>query len=366
METKHSFNFEDSRILFDVSDQSIDLVVTSPPYPMIKMWDEQFIAINPELGPLFQSRNFSMAYEAMHSELDKTWHELHRVMKTGALACINIGDATRTLNRRFQLFPNHTRIQKKFFDLGFDVLPLILWRKQTNTPNKFMGSGMLPTGAYITLEHEYILIFRKGNKRLFLSEEEKQNRKKSAYFWEERNRWFSDLWDLKGVRQETKNRKLRNRSAAFPFMLPFRLVNMYSVFGDTVLDPFSGTGTTALAAMASGRNSINFEVDGGFSFSVRERISQELPELARYNLDRISKHLEFVRDYQQRKGAMKYINSYFGFPVMTNHETDLRLVFAGSLEEADSSSFRVKYYEDRYVQGKNLGAYSPIDSQVFS
>ena len=366
METKHRFIFEDSRSLFAVSDQSIDLVVTSPPYPMIKMWDEQFAAINPELALLLESGNYSRAYEAMHSELDKTWQELYRVMKAGALACINIGDATRTINKRFQLFTNHARIQKKFFDLGFDVLPLIVWRKQTNAPNKFMGSGMLPAGAYTTLEHEYILIFRKGNKRLFRSEEEKQNRRKSAYFWEERNTWFSDLWDLKGVRQETKNRELRKRSAAFPFMLPFRLVNMYSVFGDKILDPFSGTGTTALAAMAAGRNSVSLEVDGGFSFSVRERISQELPGLARYNLDRIAKHLEFVHDYQGRKGSMKYINSYFGFPVMTNQETDLKLAFAGPVEEADSSSFRVKYYEDQYVKEKNLAAYPPIDFQVFS
>ncbi len=345
-----------------VSDQSIDLVVTSPPYPMIEMWDEQFASINPGLGRLLKNGDFSRAYEAMHSELDKVWHELYRVMKEGAIACINIGDATRTVNKSFQLFANHARIQKKFFDLAFDILPLIIWRKQTNAPNKFMGSGMLPAGAYVTLEHEYILIFRKGKKRLFLSDQEKLNRRQSAYFWEERNAWFSDLWDFKGARQETNNRELRSRSAAFPFMLPFRLVNMYSVFGDTVLDPFSGTGTTALAAMAAGRGSISLEVDSGFSVLVRERISKELPALHRYNLQRIARHLEFVQDYQSEKGGLKYNNRFFGFPVMTKQETDLKLAFAGSAAEADSGCHRVSYFGDQHVQELILAAYPPVNS----
>ena len=154
-----------------------------------------------------------------------------------------------------------TRILTRCLSLGFDILPAVLWRKQTNAPNKFMGSGMLPAGAYVTLEHEFILIMRKGSKRRVESPREKRVRRESAFFWEERNRWFSDVWDFKGTRQALGHPDLRERSAAFPFELPFRLINMYSMRGDTVLDPFVGTGTTVLAAMAGGRHSIGVDID---------------------------------------------------------------------------------------------------------
>ena len=125
-----------------------------------------------------------------------------------------------------------------------------------------MGSGMLPAGAYVTLEHEYILILRKGSKREFKLDAQKQNRRESAFFWEERNAWFSDVWmDLKGTSQNLGNRTARLRSAAFPFDLPYRLLNMFSVKGDTVVDPFLGIGTTMWAAMAAGRNCIGYEIE---------------------------------------------------------------------------------------------------------
>jgi len=350
LQTTHKFYYEDSREMSSVKDNSIDLVITSPPYPMIEMWDKQFAELNPDISIALQSGDYGRVFEAMHCELDKVWGELFRVMKAGALACINIGDATRTFHKRFQLFANHARIQKRFIDLGFDILPLILWRKQTNAPNKFMGSGMLPAGAYVTLEHEYILLFRKGEKRIFPTGEAKLNRRQSAYFWEERNAWFSDLWDFKGTRQGNNNCERRSRSGAFPFILPFRLVNMYSVFGDTVMDPFSGTGTTALAAMASARNSINVELESSFSNPSRERIAIEGPGLKRHNQERIREHLKFVKRYECEKGSLKHINNYFGFPVMTRQETDLKLFYPEPAVEIERDSFQVSYFEDQEMQ----------------
>ncbi|MFW6335242.1 MAG: DNA methyltransferase, partial [Desulfosalsimonas sp.] len=108
--------------------------------------------------------------------------------------CVNIGDAVRKLGDSFSLYPNHSEIIRAFLSRGLTPLPAIIWRKQTNAPNKFMGSGMLPAGAYVTLEHEYVLIFRKGAKRQFATPAQKLNRKKSAIFWEERNQWYSDVW----------------------------------------------------------------------------------------------------------------------------------------------------------------------------
>ncbi|MGI6709114.1 MAG: DNA-methyltransferase [Dethiobacteria bacterium] len=300
---------------------------------------------------MLQAKANSYLFESMHRVLDEVWAELFRVIKAGAIACINIGDATRSIGDRFQLFANHSRIQSKFMEIGFDVLPAILWRKQTNAPNKFMGSGMLPAGAYVTLEHEYILIFRKGGKRIFDLPEEKKRRRQSGYFWEERNRWFSDIWDFKGTGQGINGQNLRSRSAAYPFLLPFRLINMYSVFGDTVLDPFLGTATTTLAAMACGRNSVGYETDSGFAVYIKRRLEQEIDQINSYNLQRLKNHIEFVREHTLEKGSLKYLNSHFDFPVMTGQEKELKLLFVRSVEEVECNLFKTTYLDDEHIKG---------------
>ncbi len=129
----------------------------------------------------------------------------------------------------------------------------------------------------MTYEHEYVLLFRKGLKRSFGSDREKQNRRASAFFWEERNKWFSDVWmDLVGTVQGLNDRETRSRSAAFPFELAFRLICMHSVYGDTVLDPFLGTGTSLAGAIAAGRNGIGVEIDPGFSGLIERAIEDAL------------------------------------------------------------------------------------------
>ena len=172
-----------------------------------------------------------MAFELTHRELDKVWLECFRVLKEGGFLCINIGDATRNIKGEFELYNNHSRIITYCTNIGFTNLPNIIWRKPTNSPNKFMGSGMLPCGAYVTLEHEWILIFRKGSKRLYKGDTEKEQRRQSSFFWEERNHWFSDLWEIKGTKQAITNTKSRERNASYPFTVPYRLINMYSQRG---------------------------------------------------------------------------------------------------------------------------------------
>ncbi len=167
MKTNHKIIFSNSKNMDDVPSESVDLIVTSPPYPMIQMWDEMFCKQNPSIEAALKKVEGSAAFEMMHKILDPVWNEVFRVLKYGGLACINIGDATRTINGNFALYPNHMRILKCLLRIGFTALPDILWRKQTNAPNKFMGSGMLPAGAYVTLEHEYILTVRKGPNREF-------------------------------------------------------------------------------------------------------------------------------------------------------------------------------------------------------
>lgn len=311
---------------------------------MIDMWDEMFGSLNPDVAAALSGLEADRAFELMHRELDKTWGQIFRVLKSGGMACINMGDAVRTIGDRFALYPNHARILTALAQTGLTVLPSILWRKQTNAPNKFMGSGMLPPGAYATLEHEYILLFRKEPRRTFITEAQKRNRGASAFFWEERNRWFSDLWiDLKGTSQVLDAQSGRSRSAAFPFELPYRLINMFSVKGDTVLDPFAGTGTTMYAAMAAGRNSIMVEKDAALEDAVMSRTSKIVPEANARIRTRLDNHLRFIREREKNRVPIKYRNSYYGFPVVTRQE--IRLVFdqLEKLEQSTDGSFLVHY-----------------------
>jgi DNA modification methylase len=188
-----------------------------------------------------------------------------------------------------------------------------------------MGSGMLPVGAYVTLEHEHILILRKNDKREFKKPFEKENRQKSAFFWEERNTWFSDKWkDINGVFQKLNHSKLRERSAAYPIELAYRLINMFSVQGDVVLDPFLGTGTTTLAALASARNSVGYEIDKNFKDLIEERV-KEIKDIANErNEQRIKSHLEFIKN-KFPDGGEKYTNKTYNFPVVTSQETNLAI-----------------------------------------
>ncbi|MEW6673987.1 MAG: site-specific DNA-methyltransferase [Thermodesulfobacteriota bacterium] len=344
MQTSHRILFSDARTIEAVSSNSVDLMVTSPPYPMIEMWDSLFSGQSPAVQAALKKGDGGEAFERMHQVLDPVWAEVYRVLKTGGFACINIGDAVRTLAGHFALYPNHVRILQELLSQGFTALPDILWRKQTNAPNKFMGSGMYPAGAYVTLEHEYILIVRKGSKREFKSANEQKNRRQSAIFWEERNLFYSDIWfDIKGVGQSLHKSQARLRSAAYPFEVAYRLISMYSVKGDTVLDPFAGTGTTMLAAMASGRNSIGYEIDGFLRKTIREQLKNVISFSNGYINNRLLKHVEFVTRRLKELGAIKYRNKLYGFPVMTAQEQELLLNELDGLEEIGKDTFRVSY-----------------------
>lgn len=343
MDTNHTILNKSSCHIPEIQDESIALVVTSPPYPMIEMWDDSFQS---QLNMNVKEEESSprAIFEQMHKVLDKVWDEMHRVLIPGGIMCINIGDATKTINKQFSLYSNHSRILSHCISLGFDNLPNIIWRKQTNSPNKFMGSGMLPVSAYVTLEHEYILIFRKGTRRVFKNENEIVKRRESAFFWEERNIWFSDIWNFNGTSQSMTNIKSRVRSGAFPFELPYRLINMYSIKGDTVLDPFLGTGTTMLAAMASQRNSMGIELNQEYVQFFKSSINElKLRELNKYIKERLDKHIIFVNDYEKQKKILKHINKCFGFKVVTSQECDIIINFLDDVIEMRDSEYNVSY-----------------------
>jgi len=342
METEHHIHAGDARDLEALDDDSVELVITSPPYPMVGMWDDLFGDLDPIVTEQLAAGNGEAAFEAMHGVLDAVWDELQRVLCPGGIACINVGDATRTVDGRFRVYPNHARIIDAFIRRGVEPLPDVLWHKPANSAAKFMGSGMVPPNAYVTLEHEYILVFRNGERRSF--EPGAKRRYEASYFWEERNRWFTDVWtDVRGRLQELPDDELRDRAAAYPFEIPYRLCNMYSVYGDTVLDPFWGTGTTTLAAMVAGRDSVGYELDGAFLDRFDEHVP-DVPDISREVVaERFDAHRTFVRQRRENGESLDYEATHYDVPVMTSQEQDIRLYVAQHASKRDDGRYSVSY-----------------------
>jgi DNA modification methylase len=342
VETEHSVVVGDARERDEVASDSVELVVTSPPYPMVEMWDETFSDLEPDIGRRLDDGDGRGAFELMHDQLRSVWEEVERVVIDGGIACVNVGDATRTVGESFRVYQNHSRIVDAFEDLGFEPLPELLWRKPVNSAAKFMGSGMLPPNAYVTLEHEYVLTFRNGHApRSF--EPGADERYEAAYFWEERNQWFSDVWtDVGGALQELQHTDLRDRSAAFPFEIPYRLISMYSVYGDTVLDPFWGTGTTSLAAIVAGRNSIGYELQAEFAQVFDARI-RDVPELSEDVVGkRLREHRQFVERKHEAGEELEYGAENYDFPVTTKQEKRVQF-YAATDVSSTGGGYRVKH-----------------------
>ena len=264
----------------EIESGSVQLMVTSPPYPMIAMWDELFCK-EPKIAQLWpklekegDDEAVRKIYDAMHEALGKVWAETYRVLSDGGIAAINVGDATRSINGKFQLFPNHSRIIEVCEKIGYTTLPYILWKKPTTKPKykgkgAFLGSGFLPPNAYVTLDCEFILLFRKGKLRKFTPHH--AERYESKFTKSERDEWFSQIWDFKGTRQTVSD--LERRTAAFPDEVAERLIRMFSVKGETVLDPFLGSGTTIKVAIKTERNSVGVEVDENMLPIINQKIS---------------------------------------------------------------------------------------------
>jgi site-specific DNA-methyltransferase (cytosine-N4-specific) len=236
-----------SESMHEVEDKSVHLVVTSPPYPMIAKWDELPLFLEGREDELINRRDFYI----QHSRLQKIWLEVKRVLVDGGIACINIGDATRSIDGEFCCYPNFAMLSIHMMNMGFTPLVPIIWRKISNRPNAFLGSGMLPPNGYIAQDCEYIGIYRKGNKRKFTPHD--LQRYASEFSKDERDRWFQQIWQIPGAMGAKE-------TSAFPTEVPFRLIQMFSCIDEVVLDPFSGTGTTSKVCEKLERKFIGYEV----------------------------------------------------------------------------------------------------------
>ena len=256
MSTFHKLINGDSRCMSLIPDKSVQLIVTSPPY-----WQLKDYGVDAQIG-------FNDTYEQYINNLNTVWSECHRVLSDGCRMCINIGDQfTRSAYYgRYKVIPIHSEIIRFCETLGFDYMGSIIWQKPTNMHTtggqKVMGSYPYPRGGIMKIDFEYILLFKKQGKAPFVPHSVRQQ---SALTDEEWQRCFSSHWTFSGARQD-------GHIAVFPEELPRRLIKMFSFVGDIVLDPFMGSGTTALAAAKLGRNSIGYEINSKFLTYYQQKV----------------------------------------------------------------------------------------------
>jgi len=251
--TEHEIREGDARDLSFLPDESVHLVVTSPPYWTLK----EYPASQGQLGAIDD-------YEAFLDELDKVWRECRRVLVPGGRVCCVVGDVCvprRKIGKHF-VMPLHADIQVRSRALGLDVLTPILWHKIANGVTEAQGNGAgfygkpFQPGAVVKNDIEYILFMRKGGEYRKISPLQKVL---SMLTKEEMQQWWRSIWtDIRGASTRA------GHPAPYPPALAERLIRMFSFAGDTVLDPFAGAGSTAIAAVTSGRNSVNVEIDPGY------------------------------------------------------------------------------------------------------
>ncbi len=258
--THHKIVLGDSRSLKQIKDKSVQLIITSPPY-----WQLKDYGTANQIG-------FNDSYEEYINNLNLVWRECYRVLSDGCRLCINIGDqfARSVYYGRYKVIPIRTEIIRCCEALGMDYMGAIIWQKTTtmNTTGggAVMGSFPYPRNGILKMDYEFILIFKKLGTPPKVTVEQKQ---KSILTNEEWTQYFSSHWNFNGVKQ-------LEHIAMFPEELPKRLIKMFSFYGETVLDPFAGSGTTSLAALHLGRNSIAYEINEAFIPVIQDKLSGDL------------------------------------------------------------------------------------------
>lgn len=263
MISKHDIIIGDSRQMDHLEDGSVQLVVTSPPY-----WQLKDYGTENQIG-------YHEDYETYINNLNLVWKECYRVLENGCRLCVNIGDqfARAVYYGRYKVIPIRTEIIKFCESIGFDYMGAIIWQKQTTTNTtggaSLMGSYPNPRNGILSIDYEFILTFKKlGNPRKVSKEIKAQ----SSMTKEEWKTFFQGHWNFGGAKQD-------GHIAMFPEELPYRLIKMFSFVGDTVLDPFLGSGTTSLVAKKLNRNSVGYEINIDYKAFIEKKLGIETPEL---------------------------------------------------------------------------------------
>jgi len=324
MKTYHKIIFGDARKMSLIKNKSIHLIVTSPPYWQLKDYGSEN-----QIG-------FDDTYEEYINNLNLVWKECHRILHDGCRLCINIGDqfARSVYYGRYKIIPIRTEIIRFCETIGFDFMGSIIWQKVTtcNTTGgaTIMGSFPYPRNGIVKIDYEFILLFKKHGKPPKVNSEIKKMSKISKEEW---NVFFNGHWNFPGEKQSA-------HLAMFPEELPKRLIKMFSFVGETVFDPFLGSGTTTLAALKLNRNSVGYEINEEFKKIIEKKIAFHT------NLFN-STEITFNHDVHQiDKNIFSTLPYKFKDPLLLDKKTDPRkLSFGSKIKKGDGSDniyFKVK------------------------
>jgi DNA modification methylase len=253
----------DSRAMPEIADGAIDLVVTSPPY-----WHIKDYGVQGQIG-------FGQSLHEYLKDLYRVWRECCRVLREGGRLCINIGDqfARATVYGRYKVIPLHAEFIAQGEHIGFDFMGSIIWQKKTtmNTTGgaPIMGSYPYPPNGLVEIDYEHILIFKKPGESKKVLQSVKEASKLTKEEWKA---YFAGHWQFGGAKQ-------LNHQAMFPEELPRRLIRMFTFVGDTVLDPFLGSGTTVKAALELGRQAVGYEINPEYLPLIKEKLGLQAARL---------------------------------------------------------------------------------------
>ncbi|MBO5453089.1 MAG: thermonuclease family protein [Clostridia bacterium] len=306
--TEHKIIFGDSRSLNQIKDKSVQLIITSPPY-----WQLKDYGTEEQIG-------FNDSYEEYINNLNLVWKECYRVLSDGCRLCINIGDqfARSVYYGRYKVIPIRTEIIRFCESLGMDYMGAIIWQKTTtmNTSGggAIMGSFPHPRNGILKMDYEFILLFKKLGNAPKPSPQQKIDSKMTKEEW---SQYFSSHWNFNGVKQ-------LGHIAMFPEELPKRLIKMFSFAGETVLDPFVGSGTTSLAAKHLGRNSIGYEINKDFAPIIKEKLCDD--QISLYDESQVF----FAEDKEGIKHTFEDLPYIFRDPHKMDKKIDVKKLQFGS------------------------------------
>lgn len=253
----------DSRNMAEVESESVDLIVTSPPY-----WHIKDYGVEGQIG-------YGQSLHEYLLDLSRVWKECFRVLKPGRRLCINIGDqfARAIVYGRYKVIPLHAEIIAQCETIGFDYMGAIIWQKKTKMQTTggavVMGSFPYPPNGIVELDYEFVLLFKKPGEPPPVPQEVKEASRLTRDEWKS---FFAGHWQFAGERQVL-------HEAMFPEELPRRLIRMFSFVGETVLDPFLGSGTTVKVALELKRNAIGYEIQPAFVPVIKQKLGIGEPTL---------------------------------------------------------------------------------------
>ncbi len=332
MQTSHIHINGDSRQMSLIPDKSVHLIITSPPYWQLKDYDTEG-----QIG-------FHDNYENYINNLNIVWKECYRILHDGCRLCINIGDlfARSVYYGRYKVIPIRTEIIKCCESLGMDYMGAIIWQKQTtmNTTGggAVMGSFPYPRNGILKMDYEFILLFKKLGNAPKPTPEQKAL---SVISKEEWNTYFSSHWTFGGAKQD-------GHIAVFPEELPSRLIKMFSFVGETVFDPFLGSGTTALAARNLGRNSIGYEINPQYTDYYKQKLNTNQADIN-----------QTIYQFRKDKSSFNVCNAIEDMPYIfkdphnMDKKIDIKKLRFGSVIDKNYTEDKEEYYTVKEVINVN-------------